>query len=40
LRGSFAAGVLSTGAGIVFAATAAGDLVALDSGSGKPLWFF
>ena len=40
VRGSFAAGVLSTGAGIVFAATAAGDLVALDSGSGKPLWFF
>jgi glucose dehydrogenase len=40
VRGSFAAGVLSTGGGIVFAATAAGDLVALDSGSGKPLWFF
>lgn len=40
VRGSFAAGVLSTGGGIVFAATNAGDLVALDSGSGKPLWFF
>jgi outer membrane protein assembly factor BamB len=36
----FAAGVLSTGGGIVSAATDAGDLIALDSGSGKPLWFF
>ena len=40
VRGSFGAGVLATGGGIVFAATASGDLVALDSGSGKPLWFF
>jgi outer membrane protein assembly factor BamB len=40
VRGSFGAGVLATGGGIVIAATASGDLVALDSGSGKPLWFF
>ena len=40
VRGSFGAGVLSTGGGIVFAGTATGDLVALDSKSGKPLWFF
>jgi PQQ-dependent dehydrogenase (methanol/ethanol family) len=40
VRGSFGAGVLSTGGGIVFAGTATGDLVALDSVSGKPLWFF
>lgn len=40
VRGSFAAGVLSTAGGIVFAGTATGDLIALDSQSGKPLWFF
>jgi len=40
VRGSFGAGVLSTGGGIVFAGTATGDLVALDSKSGKFLWFF
>jgi PQQ-dependent dehydrogenase (methanol/ethanol family) len=40
VRGSFGAGVLATGGGIVFAATASGDLLAFDSGSGKPLWFF
>ena len=40
VRGSFGAGVLATGGGIVFVAAASGDLVALDSASGKPLWFF
>ena len=40
VRGSFGAGVLATGGGIVFVASASGDLAALDSGSGKPLWFF
>jgi PQQ-dependent dehydrogenase (methanol/ethanol family) len=40
VRGSFGAGVLSTGGGIVFAATADGDLIALDSKSGKALWHF
>lgn len=40
VRGSFAAGVLSTAGGIVFAGAATGDLIALDSQSGKPLWFF
>ena len=40
VRGSFGAGVLSTGGGIVFAGTADGDLIALDSKSGKPLWYF
>jgi PQQ-dependent dehydrogenase (methanol/ethanol family) len=40
VRGSFGAGVLSTGGGIVFAGTADGDLIALDSKSGKPLWHF
>lgn len=40
VRGSLGAGVLSTGGGIVFAGTADGDLIALDSKSGKPLWYF
>jgi alcohol dehydrogenase (cytochrome c) len=40
VRGSFGAGVLSTGGGIVFAGTADGDLIALDSKSGKSLWYF
>jgi PQQ-dependent dehydrogenase (methanol/ethanol family) len=40
VRGSFGAGVLSTGGGIVFAGTADGDLIALDSKSGRPLWHF
>jgi PQQ-dependent dehydrogenase (methanol/ethanol family) len=40
VRGSFGAGVLSTAGGIVFAATANGDLIALDSKSGKALWHF
>ncbi len=40
VRGSFGAGVLSTGGGIVFAGTADGDLIALDSKSGEPLWYF
>jgi PQQ-dependent dehydrogenase (methanol/ethanol family) len=40
IRGSFGAGVLSTGGGIVFAGTADGDLIALDSKSGKSLWYF
>jgi PQQ-dependent dehydrogenase (methanol/ethanol family) len=40
VRGSFGAGVLSTGGGIVFAGTANGDLIALDSKSGKALWHF
>jgi len=39
-RGSYAAGVLATGGGILFAGTASGDLLAFDSASGKPLWFF
>jgi len=40
VRGSFGAGVLSTAGGIVFAATADGDLIVVDSKSGKPLWYF
>jgi PQQ-dependent dehydrogenase (methanol/ethanol family) len=40
VRGSFGAGVLSTASGILFAGTATGDMVALDSKSGKALWFF
>jgi PQQ-dependent dehydrogenase (methanol/ethanol family) len=40
VRGSFGAGVLSTAGGIVFVGTATGDLIALDSQSGRPLWFF
>jgi len=40
VRGSLGAGVLATGGGVVFVAAASGDLVALDSASGKPLWFF
>ncbi len=37
---SLAAGVLSTGGGVVFAATREGNLIALDSKTGKPLWHF
>jgi PQQ-dependent dehydrogenase (methanol/ethanol family) len=40
VRGSFGAGVLSTAGGIVFAGTGDGDLIALDSKSGKALWHF
>ena len=39
VRGSFGAGVLSTGGGIAFAGTADGTLIALDSKSGKSLWY-
>jgi alcohol dehydrogenase (cytochrome c) len=39
-RISFTAGVLSTAGGVVFAATAGGNLVALDAKSGEPLWRF
>jgi len=40
VRGSFGAGVLSTGGGIVFAGSGDGDLIALDSKSGEHLWHF
>lgn len=39
-RGSLAAGVLATAGKIVFAATAEGNLIALDSQKGTPLWRF
>ena len=37
-RGSLSAGVLSTGGNIVFAATAEGNLIALNARTGAPLW--
>ncbi len=37
---SAAAGVLGTASGVVFVATAEGNLIALDSESGKSLWHF
>jgi alcohol dehydrogenase (cytochrome c) len=39
-RGSLQAGVLATRGGIVFAATAEGNLIALDARDGKSLWHF
>jgi alcohol dehydrogenase (cytochrome c) len=38
--GSSAAGVLSTGGGVVFAASIDGYLIALDARSGKELWHY
>jgi alcohol dehydrogenase (cytochrome c) len=38
--GSLAAGVLSTSGGVLFAATAEGNLIALDAKTGKYLWRF
>lgn len=40
IRRSFAIGVLATKTGVLFAATGEGNLVALDSKTGKPLWHF
>jgi alcohol dehydrogenase (cytochrome c) len=39
-RGSLTAGVLATRGDVVFAATAEGNLIALDGRTGKPLWHF
>uniref|UniRef100_A0A372IJZ7 PQQ-dependent dehydrogenase, methanol/ethanol family n=1 Tax=Paracidobacterium acidisoli TaxID=2303751 RepID=A0A372IJZ7_9BACT len=39
-RGSMTAGVLATGGGLVFLATADGNLIALDAASGRALWHF
>ncbi|MEO6801856.1 MAG: PQQ-dependent dehydrogenase, methanol/ethanol family [Granulicella sp.] len=39
-HGSLSSGVLATGGGVVFAATPEGNLIALDSKSGKSLWHF
>ena len=38
--GSLSAGVLSTAGNLVFAATAEGNLVALNAPTGAPLWRF
>jgi PQQ-dependent dehydrogenase (methanol/ethanol family) len=38
--GSLAAGVLSTAGGVLFSATAEGNLIALDAKTGKYLWHF
>jgi len=40
LSGSSSVGALATATGVVFQATADGNLIALDSDSGKPLWHF
>jgi alcohol dehydrogenase (cytochrome c) len=37
---SASAGVLATGSGVVFVATAEGNLIALDGESGESLWHF
>jgi alcohol dehydrogenase (cytochrome c) len=37
---SAAAGVLATGSGVVFVATAEGNLIALDGKPGESLWHF
>jgi alcohol dehydrogenase (cytochrome c) len=37
-RGSLAAGVLATSTGVLFAATAEGNLIALNSKTAQPLW--
>jgi alcohol dehydrogenase (cytochrome c) len=39
-RGSLAAGVLATRGDVVFAASAEGNLIALDARTGKSLWHF
>ena len=40
VRRSFAIGVLATRTGLLFAGTAEGNIIALESESGKPLWHF
>ena len=40
LRRSFAIGVMATKSGLVFSATGEGDVIALDSSTGKALWHF
>jgi alcohol dehydrogenase (cytochrome c) len=40
VRRSFAIGVMATRSGVLFAATGEGNLVALDSVTGKTLWHF
>ena len=40
LSGSSAAGDLATATGLVFLAASDGNVIALDSDSGKPLWYF
>lgn len=37
-QGSLAAGVLATSTGLLFSATAEGNLIALEAATGKPLW--
>jgi PQQ-dependent dehydrogenase (methanol/ethanol family) len=39
-RGTLSGGVIATRGGLVFAATAEGQFLALDAGTGKPLWNF
>jgi alcohol dehydrogenase (cytochrome c) len=39
-RGSLSAGVMATHGGLVFAATAEGEFIALDAKTGKALWHF
>jgi alcohol dehydrogenase (cytochrome c) len=39
-RGSASAGVLSTAGGVLFASSADGHLIALESRTGKPLWHY
>jgi alcohol dehydrogenase (cytochrome c) len=40
VQNDLAAGVLATGGGVLFAATPEGTLLALDAGTGAPLWHF
>jgi len=40
VQNSLTAGVLATGGGVVFAASAEGNLIALDAKTGKALWHF
>jgi glucose dehydrogenase len=40
IRRSFAIGVMATKTGLLFSATGDGNVVALDSTTGKPLWYF
>jgi PQQ-dependent dehydrogenase (methanol/ethanol family) len=39
-QGSFAAGVLATAGGLVFAASREGNLIALNASTGEPLWHY
>ena len=39
-QASLGSGVLATGGGLVFAATGDGNLIALDSRTGAPMWHF